>query len=65
MKASFTCENPGDTIFTLTVSLSLRTWIELRDRVPETWPGWELRDAIGDMIAQATEKFYPKSEDGR
>jgi hypothetical protein len=62
MKTTFTTTKPDDIEMTLTVTMSLKHWNDLRALLPEDWPAWELRGAITDMVVQANKTFYPKEK---
>lgn len=62
MKADIRAEKPGEIEFTVTLTMPLKNWIELRDSLSEKWPATDLRYAINQMVHQAQEKFWPDWE---
>lgn len=49
--------NPNDIMFTLQMTMKLDDWRSLRNMINHQWPGWELRDAIADLITKAEVQF--------
>lgn len=49
--------------FTLSITMTLGEWKELREEVDsKKHTGWKLRAEISDMIQMAQTKFYPRTE---
>lgn len=67
MKATFAVENPGDVAFTLTVTMTLNEWQDIRGALGNGSSSGAvgIRAAIWDMVAQATEKLSPADGAGR
>ncbi len=55
----FKVENPDDVVITLTVSMKLPEWKELKDQQMEKWPSSSFKSTIGDLIRKADLHFYP------
>ena len=62
MKTKLEVENPKDIEFTLTMTMKLKDWEELRDSLAQQWPASDLSRAITDMTYAAGKNFYPESE---
>ena len=60
MKARFQSTNPDEIEFSLTVTMPLKEWKEVRRHLQGAWPSWELGQAIADMIITANSTFFPK-----
>ena len=52
--------DPDSVKLTVTLTASLTEWKELKAELPTNFPTFKLREAIGDMVAQAGKHFYPK-----
>lgn len=64
MSASYEMTKPEDVNFTLTVTLPLKTWMEV-SRVLETHNGviaWPLNRCIKDLVGQAQQTFWPSAK---
>jgi hypothetical protein len=57
MKTDFVTENPDSIEMTMTITMSLGKWRELRKAIKEQYPGWEFANAISEMVHQATKHF--------
>lgn len=63
MRAVLKTTNPDEIEFTLTVTMSLKDWKELREAVDgKTWPASRLHEQISDMVIHATKHFWPAEE---
>lgn len=56
-RISFKAARPAEVEFTLSMTMKLDDWRALRTMVNDNWPGWELRDAISDLITKAEQQF--------
>lgn len=65
MRAQFQAENPDHIEFTITATMTLREWKQLKDIMynqPQTY-GSNLWYSIRDMVTDAEQTFYPKVEE--
>ena len=67
MGTRFTAESPDKHDYTLTMTLPLKDWLQVRDqicgnRAYAPWPSSTLADAISDMAAQAKKIYWTESE---
>jgi hypothetical protein len=62
MNVKFQVEKPDDVVATLTITMTLRQWKELRDQLNQSWPSWKLAAAITDVLYQTTKPFYEQNE---
>lgn len=63
MKARFMIEKPDEVEATMKITMSVKKWTELRDRLSDDYPAWELSAKINDLLAQARKVFYPTIDD--
>jgi len=64
MKSKFKAINPDEIEMELTISMSLKDWVELRGQVAKQGhPAWKLIMVITEMVAYANQHFYPKEND--
>ena len=64
MDARFMLEKPGEIQATMKITMSLKSWEELRDQldkinISECYVAYELRNKINDLFSQARKIFYP------
>lgn len=59
MKAMFTPLEPEKIEYTLTMTMSLKDWLDLSSQLSEKYPSWKLSGVISDMAYQAKSKFVP------
>lgn len=63
MRTQMTATKPDDIDFTLTISMRLGEWKDLREEISKDGhTGWKLRSAITGMIIMAQSKFEPEAE---
>lgn len=58
-----TVQKPEDTQITLTITMPLRDWNTLRDKLPSEYPGWRLSDAIADATKRMNSMINVESFD--
>lgn len=68
MKTRLMCENPGEIVYTLKVTMTADQWDKLRaqlDTAKQTWcyPIGDLRNQIDDLLTQARQVYYPKPDE--
>jgi hypothetical protein len=66
MKASMKLTKPDDVEATITLTMTLAQWKLLRVSVVDDagyQPGGKLREAIDDLVRQATKAFYSGEDD--
>jgi hypothetical protein len=64
-RATFKLANPDVMDATMTVTMNIGDWKQLRDQLNAThtaFPAWKLRDAIGDLVRRAEQDFEAESE---
>ena len=62
MKATIRLAKPEDVEATISLTMTLLQWKELRTSIAEDKlyePGGKLREAIDDLVRQATRVFFP------
>jgi hypothetical protein len=62
LKARFRLEDPDAQLATMTLTMPLKEWKELRDKLPSEWPAWQLSGAINDLVMQAQKVFCADHE---
>ncbi len=50
MKARMTVINPDKIEATLSITMTIKDWKELRETMSNKYPAWHLRSAITDLI---------------
>lgn len=63
MKGEFSANNPQDIEFTLTLTMKLKDWLELKKQLTTDYPSWRVGEEISDMVMQAKKVFYPEPRD--
>lgn len=63
MKTAFKIERPDDVSMSLTVTMTLGQWRDLRAQLQSTYPSWRLSSAINEMVHEATTVFSAAKED--
>lgn len=56
-------EEPDKVEVTLTMTMSVKNWCELRDQLQAKWPSADLSGHITDMLAQVRKIVYPADAD--
>jgi len=62
MKGTFQIELPDKIDATLTVTMTLAEWKQLRAQVAGNWPGWKFSEMITDLIRHAEKQFYQRAD---
>ena len=70
MGTRFKAENPDSHEYTMTMTMPLGDWTELRDQLYggktyAAWPASTLTSAINDMVSQAQKIYWPEDPDDR
>lgn len=65
MNIRLKCEQPNDILYTLTVTMTAGEWDKLRDQLDTcrdlmSYPAYDLRMAITDLLAQARKVYYTR-----
>lgn len=60
MTSKFTPSNPDKIEMTLSLTMSLYEWKQLKAQMSNEWPSWEIGGKIRSMIDQASTSFYPQ-----
>lgn len=63
MKTTFAFVKPDEMQVAMTITMPLGEWRELRKLLPETWPAYELRRHILDVVQQAEKVFHASTPD--
>lgn len=58
MKSRFKFEKPDEIEGTMTITMSVKDWCELRDQLQTKWPSWELAQQINSLLAQARQILW-------
>ncbi len=64
MKVQLYATDPDEMDVTLEITMPLKKWRELRERIASADPGWELRKAITDAVVMAEKHFRPELTEG-
>lgn len=64
MRSTFKLDNPDDMQATMTLTMSVKEWRQLRKQLSDSWPSWDFSRQIGDLIGAAEAHFYAKEEPG-
>lgn len=59
MTTSMKVENPDSVTVTLSLTMTLKEWQELRDQLTNDWPSWRVSGDINNMLGQVRQTFYP------
>lgn len=59
MTTSMKVENPDSVTVTLSLTMTLKEWQELRDQLANDWPSWRVGSDINNMLGQVRQTFYP------
>lgn len=51
---------PEDVEATLTISMTLKEWIELAEQLSDAHPSWKLTSAINDVVYKVKGVFVPE-----
>ena len=63
MKARMSLTEPREIEASLTITMKVKEWEQLRDQLNGSWPSWKLSAHITDLLSQVRRIVYPKSED--
>lgn len=64
MTTTLKVEKPDGIEMTLTMTMTLGQWKELRAQLAGAWPAWELGSAIREMIQKADTHFRGEVKEG-
>lgn len=63
MRGTFKLCNIDSIDASMTISMTVKEWRELRNQLSDEWPSWDLSSQISKLIAQAESTFYARTED--
>ncbi len=63
MKSKFGIQKLDDVNATLTVTMRISDWRELREQQGTKYPGWKFGAEIAEMIRDFNTHFYGREED--
>lgn len=63
MRAVFEIRNPDAVEASVTVTMTIKQWRELRGQMGNAWPSWDFARVIGDVIRKAEQQFYAIAPD--
>lgn len=60
------CENPGDIVYTMTISMTAAHWEKLREQLAVNpcyaWSASDIIRKIDDLLSQARKIYWPSPE---
>ena len=59
MRATLRLTDPDDMDATMTLTMKLKHWKELRDQLADRWPAADLTSAISSIVTKAERHFWP------
>jgi len=62
MKAVFEASSPDDISFTLTLTMSLKDWVDIKNQLGD-YGSCKLKSPITDMVIQAQKTYWPEDND--
>ena len=63
MDARFECTKPEDIEMSMTITMTLHRWMELKKQLVNEYPSWDLSSKITDMVFQANKQFMPEDKE--
>lgn len=63
MKAVFKIERPKDVEVTMSITLRLKDWMDLRSQLQNVYPSWSLSGTIDTLVSKATKEFFEYAPD--
>lgn len=57
MKARFSIEDPNEIECSLTITMSVRQWENLRNQLSREHPSWKLSAAINQVVTEAVRVY--------
>ena len=63
MRTVFSLKQPEKIEATMTITMPLEEWKDLRDQLSDRWPASRFSDQIRDMVAKAEQVFVGESSD--
>ena len=61
MKAKLELANVKDLEATMTITMRISDWMELKEQLGGNWPSWKFGSCIRELIEKATKEFYSTS----
>lgn len=62
IRATYQLVNVDDVFATMTLTMSIKEWRELRAKMPQEWPAWEFGSRISEMIRHAEKQFSERQD---
>lgn len=62
MKGDFGLENVDTVQATMTITMSLKEWKELRATIGERWPGWKFASFITQIVNKAEKEYFERED---
>lgn len=60
MKTRLKCENPGEILYTVTITGTAKEFEDLREQLETKWPAMYLTRQINDLLGQARKIYWAK-----
>lgn len=57
LKAKIAIESPGDVMATMTITMPVREWEQIRSQLECRWPASQLSAAISQLVRKSSESF--------
>lgn len=62
LKAKIAIESPGEVMATMTITMPVSEWEQIRGQLESRWPASQLSSAISQLVRKASESFSAVSE---
>jgi hypothetical protein len=62
MRSTFKLDNPDDMQATMTLTMSVKEWRQLRKQLSDSWPSCDFSRQIGDLVRAAEAHFYANDD---
>lgn len=62
LEAKFKIEKPDEVVATLSITMSVKEWCELRDQLSDRYPSWRFSSAINNLVNTANKVFRAEHE---
>lgn len=65
MNGFFKLNDPDEIEATLTVTMPIKDWKALRDKMVDYYPGWDFKNLINNAVNTAENRFFVNGEESK
>lgn len=61
MRSTFSIQDPDKIVATMTLTMPLKEWKQLKEQLSRDWPSYDFSRQISDLVGLAEKQFYAQT----